>query len=149
MKIVASTFLILAAAVLSSEFTKSGVNGWYIDFAKPTITPPDYVFPSVWGVLYAFLILAMILVIINPNEKADYPVWRALIFQLVFQILWCFVFFEKQQLGLGFAVIALMIVEAFPMVWYFWQTNKFAGILVLPYLAWLIFAGMINAAFVF
>ena len=148
-KIIISTFLILAAAAFSSYFTQAGVNGWYVDFVKPSITPQNQVFPVVWGILYALMILAMILVIVNPNEKTDQPVWKALILQLVLQVIWCFAFFEKQQLGWGLAVIVLMIIEAFPMLGYFWRTNKLAGILILPYLAWLIFAGIINAAFVF
>ena len=148
-KIITSTFLILAAAALSSYFTKAGVSGWYVNFPKPSITPANEIFPVVWSILYALMILAMILVIVHPNKNANYPIGRALIIQLFLQILWCFVFFEKQQLGWGLVVIVLMIVEALPMTGYFWKTNKLAGVLILPYLAWLIFAGIINSAFVF
>ena len=146
-KIFFATALILAGAYLSSYFTKAGIAGWYAVAQKPAIVPPDGVFPIVWGILYALMILAMIVVFVDSDDKPQGALWKELIIQIVFQIFWCFVFFEQQQLGAGLIVITLMGLSALKMLNVFWHTNKISGFLLIPYGVWVWFAFVLNAAF--
>ena len=116
---------------------------------KPPLSPPGWLFPVVWTVLYLLMGYASYRVLTADVPEADKR--RALTVygaQLVLNFLWSPVFF-----GLGWLAVAFLILVA---LWImilitgnrFSQIDKTAGTLLLPYLLWVTFAGYLNFAFI-
>ena len=80
-----STFAVLLTAYICSIFTQSGINGWYNDIDLPAFTPPNYIFPIVWSVLYVLLILSTFIVLKNADSYNKRKANNFFIIQLFLQ----------------------------------------------------------------
>jgi tryptophan-rich sensory protein len=139
-------FLILTLAVAASAAvaTEPDVAGWYRTLAKPAFNPPDWVFAPVWTTLYVLMAIAA------------WRVWKVtglftqamalFLIQLALNCAWSFVFFHFHRIGLALVDIAALLVAIVATIWVFWRINRAAGMLFLPYLAWVSFATLLNAA---
>lgn len=129
--------LIAAVALVSflgSRGTTPGVDGWYADAERPFFTPPDWLFAPVWTTLYAAMALAAWLA---WRAGASLISWTV---QLVLNLAWPWTFFAAQWLWFGGAVIVAL---ALAIVWTmreFWPRSRPAGWLLVPYLAWVLYA---------
>ncbi len=144
-----STFAVLLTAYICSIFTQTGITGWYNDINLPPLTPPNYIFPIVWSVLYVLLILSTFIVLKNADSYNKRKANNFFIIQLFLQILWCFTFFAQGYLGLGFVVIILLDIIVFKMISIYHKISRVAGMLLYPYYWWLIFATFLNFNFVY
>jgi tryptophan-rich sensory protein len=132
---------------LSGFATQSSVNDWYLTLNKPFFNPPNWVFAPVWSALYVLMGIAAGMV----WAKGYYHIWvkTALyhfVFQLLLNALWSIVFFGlKSPLGALFIIIALNILLVFTFKW-FKVVKAAAAYLLLPYMAWVAFASLLNAA---
>tara|TARA_B100000508_G_C11445610_1_gene271186 strand:+ start:603 stop:986 length:384 start_codon:yes stop_codon:yes gene_type:complete len=121
------------------------MNEWYTTLNKAPWTPPGWVFGVVWSILYCFMTLSFLLVWTN---KKCYPFCKELVYffiQLFFNLMWTPIFFEYQMPQL--ALLDLMATYLFTYLTYvqFNKINKFAGLLLIPYLGWLSLAFTLNA----
>lgn len=129
-----------AAATTGSMFMPGA---WYRALSKPSWTPPDWVFPVVWTILYISSAFAAARV--APLEGSAYAMafWAM---QIAFNTLWTPVFFGLHRIRAGFVVmLGLWIAVAGTMVT-FWQLDWIAGALFVPYLAWVTIAGALNGS---
>ena len=130
------------AAFGTAVFVSTG--GWYAGLHKPSWNPPAWVFGPTWTLLYAMMAVAAWLVWREGGWKAQ---WRALgwfLMQWMLNTLWTPLFFGLHRVGLAFAdIIALWLVLAVTLG-LFWQARKVAGVLLVPYLAWVSFAAALN-----
>ena len=119
---------------------------WYKNLIKPPFAPPDWVFAPAWTILYTTIFIALILYIRKPaeNKKQGY-VYFAI--QLVLNFAWSPVFFGMKNMALGLVVILLMVIFTFLTVKNFFRVSKIAGILLVPYLLWIIFATYLNIGY--
>ncbi len=131
--------------ILGSVFTASGIDSWYQDLEKPWFNPPDWVFGPVWSVLYVLMGIALYLIWINRDGSRR---WKGLVAvfasQLVFNGLWSFAFFGLESPSMGIAVIlplGLLIAATIALTTQFSRT---AALLMVPYLAWVGFATVLN-----
>ncbi len=140
--LLAASFLVAFVGGLSST---SGVDGWYAAADKPPWTPPNWLFGPVWTVLYTAMAVAAWLVWRRWGWHAARPALLLYAAQLALNAIWTPLFFGAEQLWLGLAVIvALDIVLACTVV-AFYRRRRLAGVLLMPYLAWAVYATTLNA----
>lgn len=104
---------------------------------KPIFSPPGWVFPVVWSILY---ILMGISLYIAKNNKLSDAGYRYYIIQLVLNLLWSFIFFNFKWYLVSIIWILVIIFFVINMIREFYKTKKVAGYLQLPYLLWLLAA---------
>jgi tryptophan-rich sensory protein len=139
--------LCLAVGVLGAIATQSAVATWYPTLVKPSWTPPSWVFPPVWTALYILMAFAAWLVWKSDTRFAGVRVAMILFFiQLALNALWSPLFFGLRSPGLALIDMALLVATLALTVWAFLTVRLSAGLLMLPYLAWLLFAAALNAA---
>ena len=137
----------LAVGGLAGYATSSGVATWYPTLAKPSFNPPAWVFGPVWTVLYLMMGVAAYLVWRIGTGTAGVRLALAVfLLQLVLNGLWSLLFFGLRSPGLALVDIALLWVAIGAAVWLFWRVVPAAGLLLLPYWAWVSFAAVLNGS---
>jgi tryptophan-rich sensory protein len=134
------------AAAIGSAFTFPAVDGWYQQLNRPDWTPPDWLFGPVWTVLYATMGIAAWMVWRRHGLAGARGALSVFLLQLVMNALWSVQFFGMQRPGLALAELLLLWLAILGTVMLFWHKNALAGLLLLPYLAWVSFAGALNLA---
>ena len=138
--------LCLAVSALGGLATSSSVGTWYQTLAKPSFNPPDWVFAPVWTTLYIFMAISGWRVWRTPNSQLRTHALRVFYVQLVLNLLWSFLFFGMQEIGLALVeIIALLAAIVVTMV-LFSRIDRPAGMLFLPYSIWVAFASLLNSA---
>ena len=117
---------------------------WYNKLKKSPFNPPDYIFKTVWPILY--FLMAASLAIVWFNKKC-FPYCSAVTFfciQLAFNLIWTTLFFKQRSPRL--ALLDMGVIILFTMLTYknFKKINKFASQLLIPYIMWLFFALYLN-----
>ncbi len=137
----------LAVGGVSGLITAQGVQSWYPDLIKPWFNPPSWVFGPVWTLLYLMMGFASFLVWQKGWESG--AVRTALAFfaiQLILNGLWSVLFFGIRSPGLAFVEILLLWIFIGLTTALFWRVTPVAGMLLLPYQAWVTFAAVLNGA---
>ncbi len=114
---------------------------WYTALKKPGWTPPDVVFPIVWGLLYVAMAYAAWRVWDLEGLHPALAIWVA---QLVLNALWSAVFFGMRKPGLALAEVALLWLAVAANLYAFAQIDAIAGWLLAPYLLWVTIAATLN-----
>lgn len=133
-----------AVAGIGGAVTATSVDTWYPTLAKPAFTPPDAVFGPVWTVLYAMMALAAWVV----WRRVDWQGWALYLFfaQLALNLLWSILFFGLQLVGLALVDIVVLVVLIALTTAAFWRVDRRAGLLLVPYLLWVVYASALNGA---
>ena len=115
---------------------------WYSTLTKPGFNPPDYIFPSIWIILYMSMAFAVWLIWINQkkNEKIIYLYF----IHLLVNASWSVVFFALHQIFLALVVIGIIMLLVLWLIKLYYPINKISAYLMIPYLAWLAFAFILN-----
>lgn len=130
--------------MLSGLFTRDGLETWYPTLIKSPLTPPDFVFPIVWTVLYTMMGFALYYVWTSP-KKSKYTAISLFLIQLVFNFYWSWIFFHTREPFLALLDMQLLIVTLIATMMLFFQHSRLAGSLLIPYLVWVLFAFYLNA----
>jgi benzodiazapine receptor len=128
---------------LSAVFV--GVGEWYQALNKPPLNPPNWIFGPAWTVLYLLIGISLFIFIRNSSGKPERQ--RGIAFFTVQHILnfsWTPLFFHFHSISGALAVILLMLVFIILTVMTFQKACRLSGILLLPYLAWVLFATYLN-----
>lgn len=133
-------------SAVGAAVTMHAVETWYQGLVKPAGNPPDWVFGPVWTVLYMLMALAAWLVWTAGDGVARRRgiVWFCA--QLAVNLLWSFAFFGARMPALGLADIVVMWALIVVTMVFFFKVRKKAGWLMVPYLAWVTYAGYLNWA---
>lgn len=116
---------------------------WYKSLNKPSWTPPNWLFPVAWTTLYLCMSAAGARVADMEGSGLALALWSL---QIALNTLWTPVFFGLKNMRGGLAVlVALWLAVAACMV-ALWSLDWIAGVLFLPYLAWVSTAGALNLA---
>jgi len=136
-----------AAGFLGSLVTDTGPGSWYAEeLVKPWFVPPPIAFPIVWTTLFILMGIALFLVLRKGfEEKAVRTAAAVFGIQLVLNIAWSYAFFGLQSPLAGLVVILALWGAIFATIWYFYPVEKTAAWLLVPYLAWVSLATLINA----
>jgi tryptophan-rich sensory protein len=121
---------------------------WYRTLDKPGFTPPDAVFGPAWALLYANQAVAAWLVWRGDARQATYdvPALSSYGVQLGLNLAWPFLFFGLRRPGLALVEICVLWLAIAVTIRDFARRHRFAATLLLPYLAWVSYAGLLNAS---
>ncbi len=114
---------------------------------KPPLSPPGWLFPVVWTILYILMGLASYLV--YTANAPSYKKTSALAFyaiQLFFNFMWSVIFFNLRAYLAAFIWLVLLLILIIITTVKFYNISKTAGLLMLPYIIWVAFAGYLNLA---
>ncbi len=117
---------------------------WYAHLQKPAWNPPGWIFGPVWTALYTIMAVAAWLVWNRGGLARQRAALSLFLVQLLFNALWSPLFFGLHHPGLAFVDLVLLWLALVVTVITFWKTRRLAGALLLPYLAWVTFAGALN-----
>ena len=137
-------FVCLGAGGLGAMATTPEIAGWYKTLAKPTWNPPDSVFGPVWTTLFILMGIAAWLVWQREGFKAAGKPLSLFAVQLVLNIGWSWIFFGLHQPGWAFVEIVILWLAILATTVAFFRRSKAAGYLLVPYLAWVSFASILN-----
>lgn len=134
-----------AAGIIGAYFTADAIPTWYAGLEKPFFNPPNWVFGPVWTTLYTLM------------GTASYFVWRKRFslthaargmqwywIQLGLNAIWSPVFFGLKSLSLALAIILALWVAIVLTIREFWKMDWRLGVALLPYIAWVSFATLLN-----
>lgn len=140
-----SLFIIFLGACCAAAATGSMFppGEWYRALPKPSWTPPDWLFPVAWSVLY--LSLAFVAARAAPLPGAEHVMafWAL---QIALNTLWTPVFFGLRRLGAALVVIVCLWVAVIGLLLSLWPVDRLAFWAVSPYLVWVSYAGALNAS---
>ena len=114
---------------------------WYKSLEKPRWTPPDWVFPVAWTVLYLAMSVAAARVAVLNGSGQALAFWSV---QIALNTLWTPVFFGLRRIGAGLVIISLLWLSVAATLVAFWQQDWIAGALMAPYLLWVSIAWALN-----
>jgi benzodiazapine receptor len=133
------------AGVIGSIFTARTVSSWYLTLRKPAWTPPSGVFAPVWISLYLVMGIAAFLVWRKGLGYAGVRIALLLfLVQLVLNTLWSAAFFGLASPLAGLVVIVFLWIAIVATIATFLRVSVGAGLLLLPYVSWVSFAGVLN-----
>lgn len=146
-KLAASVVLCLLAGFVGSMFTTPKIESWYAGIAKPSFTPPGWLFGPVWTALYVLMGIALYLVwrkgIAAKGVKIALAVFLA---QLVLNALWSYAFFGAESPLAGLVVIVALWAMIAASIAAFGPLSRTAAMLLVPYILWVSFATVLNAS---
>ena len=136
--------------IISAPITVSAIPTWYESLNKPFFSPPNWVFGPVWTALYGLMGVATYLVWKQgTKEKKVRKALTLFLVQLFVNFIWSFLFFGLRSPLLGLVDILILDVLLVLAIQRFYAVSKTASYLLLPYIAWVFFATLLNAAIVY
>jgi len=146
MQSITSLVVFLALVGLAAAFGAQFAPGdWYEGLHKPPLTPPNWIFAPVWSILYVAIASSAWLVWRSSDVlSAALVLWGA---QLALNAVWSYLFFGLQRPGLALVEIVVLLGLVAATTRWFWSVSLAAGLLFVPYLAWVSFAVYLNAGF--
>jgi tryptophan-rich sensory protein len=131
---------------LSGWLSNSGYgNAWFDALQKPSFMPPGAAFGIVWPILYALLGVALAMILAEPSSDRRRVALILFFVQLALNFAWSPIFFAGHDIVLAKWVIFVMAALAAAAARQFLKLRRAAGLLMIPYLAWLVFAATLNA----
>jgi tryptophan-rich sensory protein len=137
-------FVVLSALAggLGSVATTPNIPTWYEGLDKPWFNPPNGVFPVVWTILYVLIAVAGWLAWRHGAGRRLVPFF----IQIALNVIWSFAFFAAHSPAAGLVVIAALWLSIVWTILAFSPVSRLASWLLAPYLAWVTFAALLNAA---
>jgi len=132
------------AGTLPGFVTAGDVASWYPTLAKPAFTPPSWVFGPVWVLLFALLGVAAYLIHRDGVGEDRGVALRLFVGQFALNVSWTLAFFGGRSIVGGLVVIVALWIAVVATVVAFDRVNRAAALLLLPYLAWVTFAAVLN-----
>lgn len=137
--------IVFVAAGLGA-IASSNAPSFYGQLVKPDWAPPASVFGPVWSVLYGLMAIAAWRIWREPASPGRRQALALFLVQLGVNALWSWLFFAWQQGALAFADVLLLLALVIATAAAFWRIRRAAGLLLLPYAAWVAFASALTWA---
>ena len=139
-------FIPLAVGGLSALFTMNSMEN-FERLNQPPLSPPGWLFPVVWTILYTLMGIAAYLVVTsNATQKDKRNALTIYGVQLFFNFLWSIIFFNREDFLFAFIWLVALWALIIANIILFYRISKPAGIMLIPYLLWVTFAGYLNFA---
>ena len=132
--------LVIAAASSGALFMPGA---WYASLNKPSWTPPDWLFPIAWTVLYLMIAIAGWLAWRAGGFGQAVIIWGI---GLLLNALWSYFMFGRQDIVTALVDVTALWLATAAFIWSTWNLEPRAAYIFLPYLAWVSFAGALNFA---
>jgi translocator protein len=133
------------AGVIGSLSMGDSISSWYSMLAKPSWTPPNWLFAPVWVTLYALMGVSLFLVFkVRKPKKLKIQGISVFGVQLVANVLWSMLFFGYRQVGWGFVEIVFLWGSIIATMFLFWRISRTSSLVLVPYLVWVSIASGLN-----
>lgn len=132
--------IVTVVAILPSSTMRTTKSDWY-KCIKPTLTPPNFVFPIVWTILYILIAIVLANQIYTPHKKYSFIIYLLFAANLTLNVLWSFAYFGRRNIKIAFVIILLIIISASCIMAFLPYKDQ---LLFFPYLVWLLFATLLN-----
>ncbi len=116
---------------------------WYESLKKPRWTPPNWLFPVAWSILYLCMAAAGARAAVSADNGVAMALWSV---QIALNALWTPVFFGLKRMRQGLLVLSALWVSVAATMLALWSVDSIAGMLFVPYLAWVSVAAALNLA---
>lgn len=136
--------LIYLVAFIGSLFTSPNTNTDWYNQIKPSITPPSFIFPIVWNILFFLIGISLYLSWVNSKIKEKKRLAWIFGINFVLNILWSVLYFGLKNPLLAFIEILILIISIVLMLIATYKINRISYYLLYPYLAWVCFASILN-----
>ncbi len=138
--IVATELVGVLSSLISGGFSEK-----YLSIIRPPLSPPGWVFPVAWGILYALMGISAYIVFSSDGKQVEkFKALKVYCIQLCFNFLWSIIFFRFEMFTLALIDLILLLVFVIIMTILFGRISKQAGFLNIPYIMWLLFATYLN-----
>lgn len=147
--LIISLIIVYGFAFIGTIFTSANLNSnWYLQ-NKPSITPPNYIFPIVWNILFFLIALSLYFAWISANKKEKKKIILIFGINLSLNVLWSYIFFSLQNVNFAFFELILIWLTIIFMIFITYKIDKKSAWLLVPYLLWVSFAGILNWLWIF
>ena len=143
-----AVWILIAEAVgaLSGWLSREGMEVYSQTVTQPPLSPPMWLFPVVWGILYALMGIGAARIWMAPESPERKKGLNLFVAQLVVNFFWSPIFFNLQAFGFAFVWLLLLWALVVWMIGTFYKVDPLAAWLQVPYLIWLTFAAYLNLA---
>lgn len=140
-----SFIIVYLVAFIGSLFTSPNTSTEWYQEIKPTLTPPNIVFPIVWNILFFLIAISLYLSWVNSKRKEDKK-QIAIVFGINFflNILWSIIYFGLKNPLLAFIEVIIFVISIIAMVIITKKASKIASYFLIPYLLWVSFASVLT-----
>jgi benzodiazapine receptor len=135
--------LCFGVAGIGGAVTAPEIGSWHAHLNKPSFNPPNAVFGPVWSVLYLLMAIAAGLVWLRRNERGAMIGLAVFLVQLALNLAWTFLFFGRHRLDLASYEILVLLLAITTSLIAFLRVRPLAAVLLVPYLAWTLFASVL------
>lgn len=145
-KFIISVIICEGAGSLGAIFNAGSIDTWYQTLQKPYFNPPNWLFAPAWTTLFFLMGIALYYIWINYQKK-KHQVQIAIgffVIQFILNVLWSLFFFGFRDPALALTEIIVLWIFILVMFVKFYHVDKRAGYYLIPYLAWVTFAAVLN-----
>jgi translocator protein len=147
LRFIISIIICQSAGIFGSLFTFEAVPDWYITLEKPFFAPPNWIFGPVWIILYFLMGVSLYIVWKDELKSKTRNVFFVVFaIQLILNALWSLLFFGLKSPLLGLIDILILDVMLVVTIFYAKRVSKYAAMLLIPYMVWIIIASVLNYA---
>ena len=140
---------VLFLGFFSGQVAGSGAgNPWFMELTKPSLYPPPQLFGIIWSILYVVIALALAMVVTANGAAGRRSAIIAFAVQLALNLAWSPLFFGAHKLVPALVLLVVLDLAIVVTVLLFRQVRPLAAMLLLPYLAWCLFATLLNWQFI-
>ena len=139
--------LCFTVAGVSGRWTAKEIPTWYRTLRRPAIAPPNWIFGPVWSLLYALMAIAAWLVSQTPSSRARSLALALFLLQLALNFAWSWIFFHLHRMGLALLENLALWATIVACICAFVPLSHIAAWLLVPYIAWVSFALLLNFEF--
>ncbi len=132
--------LVAAAAATGGQFEPGD---WYAALNRPSFTPPNWVFPIAWTILYVMIAFAGWRIWLAAGMSAPLAVWTV---GLILNAAWSYLMFGKHMIGAALVDIYALLAVIIAFIILAWPKDRLASALFIPYALWVSFASVLNFA---
>jgi tryptophan-rich sensory protein len=147
LRFIISIIICQSAGIFGSLFTFEAVPDWYITLEKPFFAAPNWIFGPVWIILYFLMGVSLYIVWKDELKSKTRNVFFVVFaIQLILNALWSLLFFGLKSPLLGLIDILILDVMLVVTIFYAKRVSKYAAMLLIPYMVWIIIASVLNYA---
>lgn len=141
--------LIVGIGFVMGAVSNSGYgNAWFERLEEPSFMPPGWLFGAAWSTFYTMMAIALAVVLNEPRSPKRKAAVGVFVLHLLLNYAWSPIYFYFHEIVIAKWLLLAILVLATVATGRFWRIRPLAGMLLIPYLGWLIFAFMLNSAFV-
>lgn len=145
LKLIFSIAISQSAGLIGTVFTVSSIQNWYNLLNQPSFRPPNWLFGPVWTILYTLMGISLYWIWIKGTKKKEVrDALKLFAVHLVFNATWSIVFFGMHNIPLSLVNIVVLWILIVMVMIRFYKIDKKASLILIPYLAWVSFATILN-----